>query len=383
MVIRTLIGIIGNGATRAEAREDMLDRLKDYNELEDCGVQGCDCPDDRAMPSDGDFVRSRGPGGMMKTITTATEKQWQQIADLKDRWIDNQTQQHSWESVRDIVNRMYADLGLSCPLVFQLSSPMAIVIGSAIVSLLGSQLRSQLGSQLRRQLDSQLDSQLRSQLHSQLLSQLDSQLDSQLRSQPFFIGYWWRAWSGFYEGGRILGVEFDNQQLELFREWNERAATWCAYDKACFVSSNPQSISWRDGVLHNEAGPAVRWPDGYSMWAIGGVQVDKQIVMSPASQKLLQIDQESNAEVKRIRIDRYGWERYLRAKRAKVIEHRRNEIEQTDESLMRCGDMTVLVCACPSTARTYAIEVDPACKTVEQAQHFLSGGRARRLIGAS
>ena len=35
-------GIIGNDATRAEAREDMLDRLKDYDALEDCDEPDCD-----------------------------------------------------------------------------------------------------------------------------------------------------------------------------------------------------------------------------------------------------------------------------------------------------------------------------------------------------
>ena len=87
--------------------------------------------------------------------------------------------------------------------------------------------------------------------------------------------------------------------------------------------------------------------------------------------------------MKRIRIERFGWSEYLRATKAKVIEHVHNEVSQTDESLMECEIGRVLVCACPSTARVYPLEVPPDCPSVEQAHNFLSGGRARRIIGAT
>lgn len=134
--------------------------------------------------------------------------------------------------------------------------------------------------------------------------------------------------------------------------------------------------------LHREDGPAFISLD-LRLWYIRGVQVNETIVMSPASQRLDEINNEPNAEVKRIRIERYGWERYLQAMKATVIEHVRDEIRQTDESLMACGDMRVLVCACPSTARVYSLEVPATCNSVEQAQNYLSGGRARRIIGAT
>lgn len=150
------------------------------------------------------------------------------------------------------------------------------------------------------------------------------------------------------------------------------------------ISDRPCEIHVdEDGELHNPDGPAMRFRDGWSIWAIHGVHVGEQVIHRPETQTLNQIDQEHNAEVRRIRIERYGWQSYLQQKNALVVEHRRNEIEQTDESLMELEGIKVLVCACPSTGRVYAMEVDPDCQTIKQAQAYLSGGLAQRIIGAS
>ena len=104
--------------------------------------------------------------------------------------------------------------------------------------------------------------------------------------------------------------------------------------------------------------------------------------MQPRTQTVEQIRAEQNAEIKRIRIERFGWDQYLTATQAKVIDRRRNDVECTKEALMHVDDMTVLVCHCTSTGRVYSLEVDPAVKTCEQAQNFLwSGSRlASRVV---
>lgn len=127
----------------------------------------------------------------------------------------------------------------------------------------------------------------------------------------------------------------------------------------------------------------MQFADGWTLWNINGVNVDEQIVMQPETQTVQQIKSEENEEVKRIRIERFGWEKYLTAVNARVLDHRRNDIEQTDESLMRADDMNVLVCACPSTARVYALEVDPQVETCEQAQNWLWNNSGIRVIGRS
>ena len=159
---------------------------------------------------------------------------------------------------------------------------------------------------------------------------------------------------------------------------------WAPYENVAILQHRHCELHRNeDGRLHNEAGMSVKYRDGWGVWSIGGVTVDEQIVMQPESQTVEQIGGEQNEEMKRIRIERFGWERYLGEVNANVIDTRRNDVEATTESLMRADGMTLLVCACPSTGRTYALEVEPAIETCETAQQWLRGGKKLNLIGAS
>jgi hypothetical protein len=144
------------------------------------------------------------------------------------------------------------------------------------------------------------------------------------------------------------------------------------------------------GRLHCEDGPALAYPDGWQIFSWHGVRLDSQIILKPESQTIEQINGENNEEIKRVRIERFGWPRYLKTINAVVADSRRNDAECTREALMKAGPMTVLVCHCPSTARVYSMEVDPSVTTCEGAQNFLwSGSRLAQkmkklnLIGRS
>lgn len=182
------------------------------------------------------------------------------------------------------------------------------------------------------------------------------------------------------------GVE-ECKQLHGLRDMAMVCGWWAPFDGAVIFQHRPCEIHLQDNELHNDSGPAIRYPDGYSLWAITGivipVEYGEQVVMRPETQTLEEIRGEQNEELKRIRIERFGWPRYLEESNAKVIEHRRNEIEQTDEALMECEDMRILVCACPSTARVYAMEVPPDTPTCADAQAYLGGEFIGNRLGAS
>jgi len=117
---------------------------------------------------------------------------------------------------------------------------------------------------------------------------------------------------------------------------------------------------------------------------IEGVRVDEQIVMRPETQTVAQIESEPNMEVQRIRIERFGWPRYLSASGATVVDSSRNDIDGTREALMQTKNgQRRLVCSCPSTAKMFAMHVPREIQTCEQAQLWLAGSRNVRVIGAS
>jgi hypothetical protein len=176
-----------------------------------------------------------------------------------------------------------------------------------------------------------------------------------------------------------------SERLDWWADLVHLCMWWWPYSRICLVSERPAEIHVLNGRrLHNDTGPAVRFCDGWSIWAIDGVLVDEQVVLHPETQNLRQIRRERDAEVKRIRIERYGWDRYLAEVGARVIDRRRNDIEATRETLLRGPDSeTVLVCACPSTARIYALQVPPEIQTCQEAQAWLSAGLAGRVINGA
>jgi hypothetical protein len=373
----------------------------------------------------------------MNRIEKLTDAQIARFPEWVEKWVavGLSTEPADFESAERGIRGCYTSAKLPQPkLILRFSSPYAVVVGgAAAVSLLGnkqvwsqvwsqvesqvrSQVRSQVESQVRSQVWSQVRSQVRSQVWSQVWSQVESQVESQVWSQvesQVRSQVWsqvesqvrsqvWSqvesAWSQYRGGSLWAGwyayVSFlrdvcgwANASLADFAhdELHALSAGWCWYhDDVAAISDRPLRLLFNDrGQLHGEDAAAIEWRDGYSLWAINGVVIDEQIVMRPQSQTIEQIRGEQNEEIKRIRIDRFGWDRYLTGINATRIDRRRNDIEGTREALYRADGHSVLVCVCPSTAKVFSLEVPPATETCEQAQRYLSSGLSSRIISAS
>ena len=89
----------------------------------------------------------------------------------------------------------------------------------------------------------------------------------------------------------------------------------------CMVSDRPLCIRIdSQNRPHCEDGPSHQWRDGWSLWHIHGIAVTEQIVMRPETITLNQIESQENAEIRRIMIERFGYERYLRSSDARLID---------------------------------------------------------------
>jgi hypothetical protein len=92
------------------------------------------------------------------------------------------------------------------------------------------------------------------------------------------------------------------------------------HEEFCIVSDFPERICKDDqNRPHSDDGPSHRWRDGWELYHIHGVLVTRQIVMEPQTLTTQQIDAEENAEVRRVMIQRFGQERYVRESGAKVV----------------------------------------------------------------
>jgi hypothetical protein len=198
---------------------------------------------------------------------------------------------------------------------------------------------------------------------------------------------WLMTWVGWFEGGKALGVQYDEEKYNLLRDVVTSFVAILWDQDAIYLLRKPREIHWQNGLLHNESGPSVKFTDDFCLWTIRGVAVTEQIVMRPETLTIDQIldkELEDNEERRRIMIERYGWKKFLNDVGAKPIDERQNDIEQTIEVLFRCEspNMVVLMAACPSTAKVFFLEVSDTIKTCEEAQAWLhDGSKIDELIG--
>jgi hypothetical protein len=72
--------------------------------------------------------------------------------------------------------------------------------------------------------------------------------------------------------------------------------------------------------LHCEDGPAVAWPHAARYWFWRGVQVPRKVIEAPDELQPYEISNERNVEVRRVMLERFGWERYLRESGAVLVQ---------------------------------------------------------------
>ncbi len=108
-----------------------------------------------------------------------------------------------------------------------------------------------------------------------------------------------------------------HNRLEVARS----AGPWWAVHGLAIVSERPELVAVDDqGRLHSSDGPVIRYRDGFSAWAIDGVAVPDWVVTSPERITVEEIDHERNAEVRRVMIERVGYERLLRDGKAELVD---------------------------------------------------------------
>ncbi len=106
------------------------------------------------------------------------------------------------------------------------------------------------------------------------------------------------------------------RRLELGRSG---AAFW-AFDRLAIMLERPSRIGFDSrGRLHAQRGPALSWSDGTTVWADHGVVVPERVIREPELLTVADIDGESNAEIRRVMIERFGAERLIREGGAELV----------------------------------------------------------------
>ena len=286
-------------------------------------------------------------------ITKLTEQQEAKFPEYVKTWTAKglTTQQRTpADAIRDFseFQRLVLQKKEIAPVVI-LNSPMECWVAAQMVKrLFGS---SQVGSQVRsqvRQVDSQVVSQVESQVHSQVVLQVESQVESQVASQvasqvrsqvasqvrsqaedfvwPYFDCQFWASWFSYYEFVKSeLGVIFpNNTEYEAFKACQGYGMVF-PLDELCIVCQPPSQIHKNANGLHNENGPALSYNGENEIYALNGVIMTKDYVMTSAHEISSEtILKEPNAEVRRELIRKVGIEKMLTSLPHKLLEKRGN-----------------------------------------------------------
>ncbi len=174
-------------------------------------------------------------------------------------------------------------------------------------------------------------------------------------------------------------------QIDARLELARSAGPWWALEGLAIVSERPLVLRRDDrGRPHCADGPAIAWTDGLEAYAWHGVAVEPWVVTDTGRITVKAIDAETNVEVRRVLVERFGEERLVREGGAVLVDEdetgrlwRRDAAPAgwwgpRDEPIV----MVEVVNATPEpdgTRKTYFLRVPPTMTTARAAVAWTFG----------
>jgi hypothetical protein len=132
-------------------------------------------------------------------------------------------------------------------------------------------------------------------------------------------------WSGYMAYlsffRHVAKLSLDYSKWEHYETLTLVSGPRVLHAKFAIVSDRPERLTVdAQNRPHCDDGPFCRWRDGTALYSIHGVRVPRSVVERPESITVARIDAETNDEVRRVMVDRYGSERFLRDSGAKKVQ---------------------------------------------------------------
>lgn len=110
------------------------------------------------------------------------------------------------------------------------------------------------------------------------------------------------------------------KMLETFEIIARNSFFFYPLDGTCLVCDRPLYYRFNEqNRLHSTTGPVIEFRDGWKLWYINGVRVPEGIVMHPDQITVAMIQQEANIEVRRLMLDLYGVERFIKDSESHLV----------------------------------------------------------------
>ncbi|MGZ4961769.1 MAG: DUF6745 domain-containing protein [Limisphaerales bacterium] len=173
------------------------------------------------------------------------------------------------------------------------------------------------------------------------------------------------------------GTKFFNW-YQLFKAFEAGACCFFFNEQGIEVCTLPSIVRVDDeGRLHSAVGPAFAWLDDVRDYYWHGIRVEAYVAEDPGRITVVDIESETNVEVRRVKIERFGPERYLIQSGARMVHQDdygmlfRKELPG-DEPLV----MVKVVNATPESDgsfKDYFLRVPPTVQTAREAVAWTFG----------
>jgi hypothetical protein len=119
-------------------------------------------------------------------------------------------------------------------------------------------------------------------------------------------------WLATFAATARVGVE-PHPGLAPLGAVTRRVGWWWPYERVAVLSDRPTALH-RDNIgrLHRGDGPALGYPDGFGMHAWHGMPIPDSVVDVLPHLTAERITAETNAELRRVMLEHFGYERYAR-----------------------------------------------------------------------
>ena len=118
----------------------------------------------------------------------------------------------------------------------------------------------------------------------------------------------------------IVGLQMETEDLNGISMISQSAGWFWPHEKICWICERTESVNLdEDERVHNNRGPAISFRDGWKIYASHGVILPDWITEAPQMITPSKIDKEQNAEIRRVKIELFGQERYLKEGESKLV----------------------------------------------------------------
>ena len=132
------------------------------------------------------------------------------------------------------------------------------------------------------------------------------------RKRDFATVDWWRGNDAHWAHTRaVAALPFLAQVADCFAAGLCAAARWRRGAQTRTLLVERPRLRLRHGLLHRDDSAAVVWPDGSERWYWQGIDVPARLVANRDRLTAGQVAWISNQELRRVALERLGWDRFL------------------------------------------------------------------------